>query len=264
MAITNAHYVIRVSDLATAVSLEGLHLFGYDPAKPLEEQSVQVPVSLFMDLFQSKLTNDDGTIHLEDLPDGTTLIRAIPNESIQVDCAGGTKVLDVTAAIVSVECGEQINYVGFKSAQRTLRVINNSTLQVIISLGIASANGDKVLKDYALDTLILPVGASVMLFKTADGWRIIGLFGVSYFPDIAMSEEAAVLVNPNGVGGSEDIKNFTVVDESITSPMLTSADLEARYPDRVTGFSIMCPSARVAYVKMGDLAGWAVHQLEPV
>lgn len=262
MAITNVHYVIRVSDLPVADALEGLIFFGYDPAQPLEDQSVQIPYTLFKDVFQGKLVNNDGTITLVELPDGTTEISAVTgDDGIQVDDKGGTKTLDVTAPVVSVESNAQINYIGFTSTRRIMRVINNSALQVIVSLGISGSGTDQILKDYDLDTLILPVGASVCLFKTAAGWRIIGLFGVSFFPDIVQGEDAAVLVKPNGLGASEDVKEFVAADETVTADTLTSADLENRFPDSVPGFKFICPNAGVIYTKVSDLAGWVKQNI---
>lgn len=264
MSINNIYNVIRVSDLREADALENIMFFGYEKGVPVEDQSVQVPYALIDERKQNKLVNLDDTIILTDLPDGTTEISAAPAgciTDVQEDAAGGTKVLEVTGQIVLVKSAAQVNYTGFESDCNTIRIINDSNLEIILSLGIASSGTNKILKDHKLDALILPKAASVALFKTAEGWRIIGLFGVSFFPDLAKDEEETIHVKPNGTGNTEGIADFIEIDETITADNQTRAMLEDRFPDAIPGFQLICPAADVIYIRISNIAGWVKHNI---
>lgn len=207
---------------------------------------------------QNKLVALDDTIILENKEDGTTGIRAVLTESIQIDNVGGTKSLKVNSKIVSISSSSQINYIGFESELNVIRFINDSDLQVIFSFNNTSLGSNKILKDYVTDNLILNKSGSVEFFKTNSGWRIIGLFGVSYFPDLSDKDrdnDYAMIVNANGTATIERIGLIEIVDESITEA-ISALSLNELYGDKPTGFNLVCPTIGITYKKVNQLGSW--------
>jgi len=207
---------------------------------------------------QDKLVNVDGTVVLTPNEDGTVGIKAISIQTVQIDSTGGTKVLTVTGEIVSVTAASQVNYIGFDSNFNTIKFVNNSELQVIFSFDNPEAGNNKIIKDAVMDTIIINKAGSVEFFKTVSGWRITGLFGVSYFPDKAdksREEDYSLLVNPDGTTKIEKIGLIEKTDESIVIT-LTREQLNTMYPEALVGFSLICPRINTMYKKTNMSGSW--------
>lgn len=273
--------IIRVSDLTQAEAIKNLVLFGYDPTKPVKEQSVRIPYALFKSVFdtkqdklvagdlvelkpnadgtvtinvlsddskQDKLVNTDGTVILTDNGNGTTDIKAVFTDGIQTDNIGGTKLLNVTNKIVNITSPAQIVYTGFTSELNVIKFINTSNLEVYFSLDNPGAGNNKILKDAVISSLIVPRYGAVEMFKTPEGWLTVGLYGLTYFRDLADSlrdDEYNVLVKPNGTAAIEVVKDIEELDESSSS--LTAAQLNERYPNAVGGFRLITKT--MMYIK---------------
>lgn len=289
--------IIRVSDLTPAETIKDLVFFGYDPTKPIEAQSVQIPYTLFQKVFDTKqnnldagnlvdfksntdgtvtvnvlhdstkqnlLTNSDGTILLKDKQDGTTDIKALFTDGIQYDSVAGTKVLEVTNRIVTVTATSQTNYIGFVSSLNTIKFVNLSDLQVYFSLDNPQAGSNKIIKDALINQYILPKYCSIEFLKTDNGWLVIGLHGLTYFRDLvdeSRTFDYNIITNADGTPKIEEVRDIHEVDESATS--LTSTQLNTRYPNATGGFSVVCNG--MMYIKSSHYDNkWQSVTLKPV
>lgn len=188
-------------------------------------------------------------------------------DGIQIDNVGGTKNLTLTAPIVSVTATSQINYTGFISTTlKLIKVVNNSTLEVVFSFDNLTAANNKIIKEAVSDSIIIPSGGSIDFMKLDSGWKIINVYGLTYFPDLAddmRTDDYAMIVKKDGLGVIENVGYLKEIDESITSD-LTAAELDARFPNIYSNFQLVCPTVGFIYEKISDLAGWIKYPTQRV
>lgn len=118
----------------------------------------------------------------------------------------------------------------------------NNTLQAIDLLNESlSAVAENRMINLGLQDLLLPVDGKVVYrySSSLSRWTMVGIFGAGYEPTLKGVGTRAMTVLPSGVVASEEVAEFRVWNEAITTDQ-SNSQLNILYPNAFQGFTVVC------------------------
>lgn len=118
----------------------------------------------------------------------------------------------------------------------------NNTLQAIDLLNESpSAIAANRMINLGLQDLLLPIDGKAVYRHSASlsRWTMVGIFGAGYQPTLKGVGTRAMTVLPSGVVASEEVAEFKVWNEAITTDQ-SNSQLNILYPDAFQGFTVVC------------------------
>ncbi len=211
-AVTNA----KLADVVTN-TIKGRVAAGSGVPKDLTPAEVRTMINVEnADFVKETVVTVGGTINNQATP---TNFLNFTNQTTPVIIAGFNNVKD----------GKELT-------------IWNNTLQAIDLLNDSpSATAVNRMINLGLQDLLLPVDGKVVYRYSASlsRWTMVGIFGAGYQPTLVGTTTRAVTVSPTGVLGTEEIGEFRVYNEAITTDQ-SESDLNTLYPDAFQGFTVVC------------------------
>ena len=153
--------------------------------------------------------------------------------------------------VVNIESGGKLN--GILSDEDEITFVNISDSPVVITFNDISMSEYSSLRSrFNIQSMTLPIGASVSFYKTEEGYLMGGVSDSNIFPQFANRDRAYdgyLKVASNGlvyVSGQ-----MMLVDEDVSSE-LDLLSLNTAYPNPEIGFVVICPSIQIKYEYVGQ------------
>ena len=180
---------------------------------------------------------------------------------VQTLTDSGTKTVAITSDTVVITSTSQLNIVGINAnAYNKVRFVNASSINTLFTFNNSSAGNNKLLTTYYPSQITLPRYGSVEFIKTGTGWILTALNGLTYFPDVDVTEDHLVSVKPDGSIGTVPMRTMKAWDETVTDE-LTISELNSKYPDAPIGFQLVCVTIGRVYEKFNETDEWISHYI---